>query len=474
VKDLRAFLARLAEDAPESIVHVRRSVSPDRELAAVVKRLERRGNPVVVFHDVEGSDLPVICGVHATRERVATALELDADDVVEGFLALSPKAIPPAWVETGPVKDVVTTGADVDLGTLPIVAHAAGDAGKYVGAGVGLARGPDGEAVNAGIYRLMLVDSQTLTCHVNRFHHLAEIIRRAEEAQTTVELAVVVGHHPAVQLGSQMKNTIASDSLALMGGLLREPLAVTRAETIDVPVPAAAELVLECEIRPGEHAPDGPYGEFTYYYGSDQAANVVHVKAITRRRDALFMDLHNVHSEHRNLWICPMREANLLAKLREILPRTRRVHIPDSGAGLHAYVSIDKLREGDGKNAIITALAADHILKHVVVVDADVDPLDEAEVLWAVATRFQGDRDLLVLPGSHCTSLDPSSYSLTDRHRSTGMTTKMGFDATMPVEVSFAKRADTLEGEHRDLEPSQYIDAGDPAATAAWLRSLGY
>ena len=457
-QDLRTFLARVREQSPESVVEVRRKVSPDRELSAVVKLLERRGNPVVLFHNVEGSDLPVVCGVHSTRERIALALNSTAETVIEDFLRLDPAAIATETVAGGPVKDVVNIGDDADLGELPIMTHASKDAGPYIGIGVGLARDPDSGAVNAGIYRLMVTGPRTLTCHVNRFHHLAEIIRRAEERHETVPLAVVIGHHPALQLGSQMKNALSTDTLALVGGLLGEPLAVTHAETIDLNVPAYAEIVLECEIRPGEFAPDGPYGEFTYYYGTDNAANVVRVKAITRRRDAILMDIHNVHSEHRTLWICPMREANLLAKVREILPRTRAVHIPDSGAGLHAYVSIEKLREGDAKNALIAALNADHILKHVIVVDADVDPFDEAEVLWALATRFQGDRDLFLLPGSQATALDPSSYGLVDRHVSTGMTTKMGFDATMPVEVPFAERADTISEEFQHLDLSEYVD----------------
>lgn len=469
LKDLRSFLEQLRQESPESVVNVRREVNPNRELSAVVKLLEKRGNPVVVFHRVAGSMLPVICGVHSTRERIALALETSADRVVEDFLRLDPQAIPPISVADAPVKEVIKTGDEVDLRELPIVTHASKDAGPYIGIGVGVARDPESGSTNVGIYRLMLTGPQTLTCHINRFHHLAEIIRRADETGKTVDFAVVIGHHPAVQLGSQMKNALSADSYSLIGGLLRQPLALARAETIDLEIPAYAEIVLECEIRPGEFAADGPYGEFTYYYGSDKAANVVHVKAITRRRNPLYMDIHNVHSEHRSLWICPMREANVLAKVREILPRARAVHIPDSGAGLHAYVSIEKIREGDGKNAIFAALAADHILKHVVVVDADVDPFDEAEVLWAIATRFQGDRDLFVLPGSHCTALDPSSYSLTDRHATTGLTTKLGLDATTPVEVAFAERADTLSEDYRLLDVEDYIDnAPDPPRQASW------
>ena len=465
-KDLRSFVAEVQARAPESIRHVSRAVSPVRELAAIVKLAETRGNPVIVFHNVQGSKLPVICGVHASRERIALALEADVSRLVEEYSERASDELPPERAEHAPVKDVVLTGRDVDLSTLPIVTHARGDAGPYIGGGVGIARDPLSGALNTGIYRLMLKDRNKLICHVNRFHHLAEIIRRTQERGEPSEVVIAIGHHPAFQIGSQTKIPIHKDSIAHVGALLREPVLLAPAETVQLPVPAHAEIVLECVVRAGETEPDGPYGEFTYYYGADQSAYVLDVVAMTHRRDALYLDIHNVHTEHRTLWIFPVREANLLRKLRDVLPRTLGVHIPDSGAGMHAYVSIEKLREGDGKNAIVTALAADHIIKHVVVVDKDIDPHDERQVLWALATRFQADRDLVVVTGSQCTALDPSSYSLLDRHASTGLTTKMGLDATKWVEVPFAERADTIDPEYASLDVEAYFSGSAPAK---WL-----
>ena len=457
-KDLPSFLHQLRSAAPQDLVTVKKEVDPRLELAAVVKKLELEGRyPVILFEKVKGSRFPVVAGVHATRERLALALDSTASRIAEDYLKRRTALVPPVRVESGPAQQVVRTGDQVDLGALPIVTHCEGDAGPYIGAGVVVAKDPTSDVVNLGIYRMMLKGRNRLSLHINRFHHLAELIRRAEARGEGLECAVVIGHHPAFQIASQTRLPITVDSYHEAGALFGGPLPVVAARTVSLDVPAHAEIVLEGKVLPGVLEPEGPFGEFTYYYGSDAEANVVEVSAITHKAEALYLDLHNVHAEHRVLWICPVREANILSKVRDLLPNTRAVSIPSSGAGLHVYVSIMKLREGDGKNALMAAFGADHYAKLVVVVDEDVDVFDEKQVLWAIATRFQADRDLYILPGSHCTVLDPSSYSLTDRFTRTGMTTKWGLDATKTLEVPFPERADGLPREFRDIDLRDYL-----------------
>ncbi len=457
-KDLREFLRKVEADPGQEIVHVAREVSVVHELSAVVKVLElQRGNPLVYFDNVADSDLRVVASVQGTKERIALALGQPVDRCVEWFMETLEHPIPTTEVATGPVKDVKYLGDEVDLGVLPLGVHAAGDGGRYFTCGCVMVRDPRTGNVNTGIYRMMVKGKNRITVTTDLPHDLAKVIRYGQENGIPIEFAIVVGHHPALYIGSQAKNPMELDALALSGALMGESMLVTPAETVDLNIPAYAEVVVEGRILPGEREPEGPFGEFTYYYGSS-IGYLAEITAITHRQDAIFVDLHPTHNEHRCLWIFPGREARLLAKLREVLPTVTKVHIPLHGAGMSAYVAMDKSHDADGRRALMIVLASDNYLKHAVVVDSDVDIHDDQQVLWALNLRFQGDADLMVLPNSRGIHVDPSSYSLTDRHKPGGLTTKVGFDATMPVAVPFPPRADPLPEAYADLDLADYLD----------------
>ncbi|MFQ5694008.1 MAG: UbiD family decarboxylase domain-containing protein, partial [Nitrospinota bacterium] len=236
--------------------------------------------------------------------------------------------------------------------------------------------------------------------------------------------------HPLWALGTLHVGAADEDELAVIGGLLGEPLEVVRGETVDLPVPAHAEIVIEGEIPPGVREPEGPFSEFTGYSLGERMREVVEVKAITRREDAFFHDINVAHADHMVLSTIPM-EANLLKAVRAAVPSTRAVRIP---APFTAYVSIEKRAEGQSMNAILGALGAELYLKRVVVVDEDVDVFNEFRVQWAIATRCQPHRDLFVVPGARGSDLDPSSQP-------DGFTSKIGVDATAkPTLKSFADR----------------------------------
>jgi 2,5-furandicarboxylate decarboxylase 1 len=463
VKDLRSFLQDVEQ--VESIVDVVREVSYDRELPAVVKLLESRGNPMVYFHNVAGADMPVISGVHGTRERIALALGSPVDRTVDDYVDRLSAGVSPQAATSAPVKDVKLTGADVDLGRLPIPIHAAKDRGRFVTAGVGIAQDDENGNTNTGIYRMLLLDRNHLT--VGSAGHLREIIEEAHAAGRKVEFVVVIGHHPAFQVSSQAKIPRTQDSLEIAGALLREPLAVEAAETVDLPVPAGAEIVLEGRFVPGRIEPDGPFGESPQYYESGDAY-VLEVSAVTHRRDAVFMDINNVHQEHRCLSTFPAREGQLLAGLRAVYPHTRAVLMPLSTAAMHAYISIDPTRDGQAKQVLMVALGSNPRLKHAVVVDTDVDIFDHEHVLWALTTRFQGDRDLIVLPNVGGTSMDPSSYTLTDRFVGGELRTQVGFDATKPVGVPFPERADIVGSPYNAIDLDDYVVSAEDPAPAPW------
>jgi 2,5-furandicarboxylate decarboxylase 1 len=247
----------------------------------------------------------------------------------------------------------------------------------------------------------------------------------AEQGGRPLEAAIVVGIDPLTLLASQAIAPIDVDELEIAGALHRRPLSVVKCLTSDLRVPAEAEIVIEGRLLPGVRAPEGPFGEFPQYYGERAERHVMEIDAVTHRKDAIFHTIVGGGLEHLLLGAIP-REATLLAHLQRSFPNVRDVHLSRGGAcRYHLYVQIRKRQEGEAKNIMLGAFAGHYDVKHVIVVDEDVDIHNPAEVEWAVATRFQADRDLVVVPESQGSKLDPSTRD--------GVGAKMGLDATKPL-----------------------------------------
>jgi 2,5-furandicarboxylate decarboxylase 1 len=215
------------------------------------------------------------------------------------------------------------------------------------------------------------------------------------------------------------------DELEIAGALHGKPLDVVKCLTNEVRVPAEAEIVIEGRLLPTVREPEGPFGEFPQYYGERADRHVIEVDAVTHRRGALFHTIVGGGLEHLLLGAIP-REATLLAHLRRSFPNVRDVHLSRGGiCRYHLHVQIRKRNEGEAKNVMLGAFAGHYDVKQVIVVDEDVDIHDPAEVEWAVATRCQPDRDLLIVSNSQGSKLDPSSNN--------GVGAKMGIDATIPL-----------------------------------------
>ena len=420
-QDVRSFLDEIKRRWPDDLQVISRSVDPAYEITALVVKLERqaRRRPVLLFENVRGSRFPVLTNLHASRSRLAAAIGARPDAMLATYLRAMEHPIAPRVVATGPVKDVVVTGERVNLYDLPQIVHHEGDAGPYVTAAISFARDPTTETWNCAYNRLMIQGRDTTSIHLTLGKHLWEFHQAAEARGQALPVALVVGVHPAIALGALAIGSIDEDERGIMGALLGEPLELVRAETSDVLVPAHAELVIEAEILPGARTPEGPFGEFTGYSLGERAREVVRVRAITHRRDALFQDISVAHLDHLLLSTVPM-EANLYRAVRAMVPSVRAVRVP---APFTCYVSLEQRLPGQAKNAIMAVLGADLYMKRVVVVDHDVDVFDDRQVAWALATRCQPDRDITVITHARGSDLDPST-------REDGYTAKWGVDAT--------------------------------------------
>ena len=313
----------------------------------------------------------------------------------------------------------------IDLAKLlPIPTHNEHDGGPYIAAGIMVVRNPKTGKQNVSIHRCQVTGPNRLGVlvlprHTYTFH------RMAEEAGQPLDAAIVIGVDPLTLLASQAIVPIDHDELEIAGALQGRPLPVVKCLTSDIRVPAEAEIVIEGRFLPGVREPEGPFGEFPQTYGSRSNREVMEVVAVTHRKDAIFHTMVGGGLEHLLLGAIP-KEATLLTHLRRNFPNVLDVHLSPGGTmRFHLYVKIKKTQEGQGKNVIMGAFAGSFDLKHVVVVDDDIDIHNPAEVELAIATRFQADRDLLIVPESQGSKLDPSNRD--------GVGAKMGLDATKPL-----------------------------------------
>jgi UbiD family decarboxylase len=426
-KDLRSFLAELDAKYPEEIARVSRPISPRYEITALLTQLEKRKQfPLLYCENVEGSDAPVVINAQASRKLMALALQCKPEELAAKFTARQGNPITPVEVNDAPVHEIVKLGDDIDLAKVPLLTHYDVNAAPYVTAGIVVAADPDTGVRNTSYNRLMMAGKRELRIFMAIGRHLWTLHNKMERRNEALPVAIVVGVHPLFSLGAQAFTPSSEDEYAVIGGMMNEALRVVQAKTVPILVPADAELIIEGRILPNVRREEGPFGEFTGHAVSKDERQVIEVTAITHRRNYIFQDVHAGYTEHKLMGAVP-REAALIKAVRQTVPTVKNVCMPVSGnCRFHAYISISKRTPGQAKNAICAAFASDMLLKHVIIVDDDIDVFDEEQVLWAVSNRFQADHGLVVIANAQGSELDPSAGP-------GGVNAKMGLDATKPL-----------------------------------------
>jgi UbiD family decarboxylase len=428
-KDLRNFIAELESKHPEEVARVTKPISPRYEITALLTQLEKSKRfPLLYCERVEGSDAPVVINAQASRKLMALALECKQEELAAKFTERQGKPLAPLEVQVNdaPVHEVVKLGDEVDLAKVPLLTHYDVNAAPYVTAGIVVAADPDSGVRNTSYNRLMMARKRELRIFMAIGRHLWTLQNKMERRNEALPIAIVVGVHPLFSLGAQAFTPSTDDEYAVIGGMMNEPLRVVKAKTVPILVPADAELIIEGKILPNVRREEGPFGEFTGHAVSKDERQVIEVTAITHRENYIFQDVHAGYTEHKLMGAVP-REAALIKAVRQTVPTVKNVCMPVSGnCRFHAYISISKRTPGQAKNAICAAFASDMLLKHVVIVDDDIDVFDEEQVWWAVSNRFQADRGLVVIPNAQGSELDPSAGP-------GGVNAKMGLDATKPL-----------------------------------------
>jgi 2,5-furandicarboxylate decarboxylase 1 len=430
--DLRSFVSWARGTG--ALVEVERAVDPHLELARVTYALDGQA---VLFRALTGfPGWQAVSGVCAQRQHFAAALGCTVPDLVHRMADALAGPAPPPVLDSGPCQEVVEVR--VDLARLPIPRYHQDDGERYVTAGVAVIKDPD-LGRNISFHRLMLLDERRFVARIveGRGTHtaLSKVAGGRSDASTgssgrcprrSLPVAIAVGCPIQVLLAAAMSPPKGVDELSLAHALVSTPLA--RCQTVDLEVPAEAELILEGHIT-HTLADEGPFPDLTGTMDVVRRQPVIEIDRVTHRRGPVFHALLPGGMEHKNLMGMP-REPTIFAAVNEVCRCTGVYITPGGTSWLHAVVQIEKQHEEDGRRAIWAAFRGHTSLKHVVVVDTDVDLYDGADVEWAIATRFQADRDLVILTDQPGSSLDPSATQ-TPGHKA--RTAKMGLDATAPL-----------------------------------------
>ena len=414
--DLREFLVA-AEDAGH-LLRYEAEAAPYLEIAQLA--LERDGRPVL-FESVTGSPYRVVAGVCSDRRYFGLALGVPADEVLFRLAAALDGPQEPPLVPTGPCREVVMP--QVDLEQLPFLTHYAHDGGPYASSAVVFINDP-ATGRNASYHRLLRLDKTRVAARLVERRGTETAWRNSPDG---IPVGICIGLPLHVLLAASMAPPPGIDEMSIAHALAPAPVVEL---SNGVRVPADAEFVLEGWISK-TLTDEGPFVDLTGTYDFVRQQPVIEIQRITHRRDAIYHALLPGRLEHRLLMGMP-REPTIFAEVNKVT-RCLNVNITPGGASwLHAVVQIAKRGPDDGRAAIAAAFRGHSSLKHVWVVDEDIDPFDPAEVEWAVATRFQADRGLEVLEGQPSSSLDPSA---THTPGEKSRTAKMGIDATIHWET---------------------------------------
>jgi 2,5-furandicarboxylate decarboxylase 1 len=421
VHDLRTFIDVLEQ--AHQLVRIPKAVSLRLELANVAATVARAGQGAVLFEHLAGSDWPVFAGGVASQRLAALALGCETNQVVKVMEhALEPAhGIPPQRVAEALWKQNVVTGDQVDLALLPIPTHAAHDGGAFITGGVTIAKDPVSGRGNLSYNRMQVMDSRTLGFNVNEWRHVMQFYKEQESKSQPLQIAIAIGLDPAIMIAAGTRYD--GDELQIAGAIRGEGVCVSRGVTVDLDIPAQAEVVIEGDLAPFERHAEGPLAEFHGHYGELWNSPVLHVTAICHRDRAIYQTIVPGFSEHVYLGNVLPREPLLLRFVRHVSQGVTGLHIPPYGDGFLAIVQIKKSNPGEPKNVALAAMTAHVNIKQVIVVDPDVDIYDPADVQWALVHRVDWSRDVFTVPGAQGHEMDPTADVR-------GVHTKIGIDAT--------------------------------------------
>jgi len=415
---MREFLNALKKNF--KIITVEEEISTEYEVAKVLRKYPK---DILIFKNVKESDMRIISGICNTRDKIAWGIGVTVPEITEKIMEATLNPVRIRNIES--IKKNYVTQKVPDLSKIPVPTYYKKDGGAYITAGVIIAKDPETGIRNASIHRMLVSGKSRLRVRIVP-RNLYTYYKKAEKMDKPLEVAIVIGMHPATLLATTTSVPITTDELEVANYFHNGNMKLIKCESMDLEVPEA-EIIMEGKILPHVREPEGPFVDLTDTYDVIRNEPVIEIDKIHCKDDPYYHAIMPAGFEHRLLQGLP-QEPRIYTAVLNTVPTVQNVVLTEGGCcWLHAAVSIKKQTQGDGKNVLMAALAAHPSLKHAIVVDDDIDIFNPEDIEYAIATRVKGDEDIMIIPGARGSSLDPCATP-------DGTTTKVGVDATMPLD----------------------------------------
>ena len=428
--DLHTFL----EEYDQYVFRVKDPISVNHEITALQYALEKKGRrPIILVEkplltDGSISEIPLVCNLTASRQLTAEAIGVDDyRNFAQTFDQRKQQSVEPRIIASNQAacQEIIMKGTDVDLAQLPALIQHELAPGPYFTAAHVSTYDPESNVDNTAIQRCWVRGSSETSLYTYPTTHNMRNIKKFWAQNKPCPVALWIGHHPAVVIGTQAKMRYPESHWEAAGSFLGKPLNIVPSITHGgkLMVPAEAEIVVEGFVPPDKWEVDGPFGEYTGYVGPQTLAQVLEVTCVTRRRNAVYHDYGSGLAD----MLVPddlLMEAKLYGMIKAVCPGVVNVHVPETGRRFHAYIQLRDPNPGETRDALMSALSYRRI-KTAIALSEDVDIYDDREVMWAIATRVQWHRDIIQVGGLSGSMLDPSLQA------GAKTTSKMGIDATL-------------------------------------------
>ncbi len=416
-KDMREYLQMLDENGYLD----RRSEEIALEEIPYQLELQEKNGNTVIFDNIKGYKYGLFNNVFGRREYLAMAFGCEKEKVVDIFGERMEERVKPVMVENAPVQEVVLNPGEFDIRKFPFIQHGQNDAGRYITGGMVIAKDPETGVRNLSFNRMQLKGPDKTGLRMSPTQDLETYYRKAVAMGKPLEIAVVIGAHPMCLLAAACGPPRDVDELDIAGALRGEPIELVKCKTIDMEVPAYAEVILEGKILPGEMEEEGPFGDFQEFYIEVMKNHVLHIGCVTMRKDPMIQVIRAGSRDDVTLLGSP-REAQIKRQLESMNIDVTAINIMITGNYLTCAIAVRKQYELEVKNALMAAFGSFKFLKNCIIVDHDVDVFDPADIFWAMSTRLSAEKGIMIVPNAMGFGRD--KYGI--------HTTKLGIDATAP------------------------------------------
>jgi 2,5-furandicarboxylate decarboxylase 1 len=416
--DLREFIKLLEKE--DEIITIKKNVNSRFELPGIVSKFD--GNKAIIFENVENKTIPVISNLIGTRKRFAMAMGSKEKNDIHKIInqSINNKNIKVKITNTIPAY---YQNSSNNLSILPIVTHFEKDAGPYITASIVYAKDQENGNQNSSTHRLLKLDDKNMVIRMVEGRHLHKCFMYSKDHGEDLRVVIVIGVHPAINIAAAYQASYGIDEMHIANTILNGNLELSINKYSQLFIPEMSEIVLEGKILCDKTHEEWMV-EMLRTYDFKRQQPVFELEKIRFRDNAIFHDILPGYSEHRLLMGLPV-ESKMLDQVKNVVPSTLQVLLTDGGSNwLTAVIQIKKRVEGESKNALLAAFAAHPSLKIAIVVDEDIDPKNSVEIEYAISTRCQADKDMIVIQNAKGSSLDPSSDQINL------LTTKLGIDAT--------------------------------------------